>query len=186
VSSISKARRLAELPTLLSVRARTTAELAERFGVPQRTIRRDLETLRDSGQGIEEIKRGLYLIPSNSVQLNALEALAVHAAARLLYHHSPTRSYHYQSALEKLAKLLPEPAQRLAFQSAEELRQRKSDDRSLELVAQAWFEQKVEYRSAKGSGQWRRKELEVYFVEVNRDNLAPYAIGFERSFHKKL
>ena len=189
MSSIHKSLRLAQLPELLKTKARTTGELTERFGVPQRTIQRDLETLREAGQGIVETKRGLYFIPSSTIQLNALEALAVHTAARLLFHHSPTRSHHYQSALEKLAKLLPEPAQGLAFQSAEELRQRKLDDRSLELVARAWFEGRVltfEYRSAKGSGQWRRKELEVYFVEVNRDNLAPYAIGFERTFHKKV
>jgi predicted DNA-binding transcriptional regulator YafY len=68
MSAIYKARRLAELPSLLSVRARTTKELAERFGVPQRTIQRDLETLRDSGQGIVESKRGHYFIPSSSVQ----------------------------------------------------------------------------------------------------------------------
>lgn len=187
--AISKARRLAELPSLLALRPRTTRDLAARFGVPPRTVQRDLETLRESGQGIEETKRGHYFIPSGSIQLNAFEALAVHAAARLLYHHSPTRSHHYQSALEKLAKLLPEPAQTLAFQSAEELKQRRTDDRALELVARAWFERKMlgfEYRSAKGSGQWRKKELEVYFVEVSRENLAPYAIGYERAYHRKI
>jgi hypothetical protein len=48
----------------------------------------------------------------------------------------PSRSYPYQTGLEKLAKLLPEPAQHLAFQSAEELPGRKSDDRSPRALEQ--------------------------------------------------
>jgi hypothetical protein len=30
------------------------------------------------------------------------------------------------------------------------------------------------------------QELEVYFVEVGRDNVVPYAIGYERRFHKQV
>ena len=187
--AIGKARRLAEIPQLLQLKPRTTHELVERFGVPVRTIQRDLETLRDAGEGIEEIRRGLYTIPSDQSRINAVEALAIHAAARLLYHHAPTRNPFYLSALEKLAALLPEPARRIAFQSSGELRARPGDDRALELVARAWFERRVlafEYLSPTGSGAWRRKELEVYFVEVSRENLAPYVIGFERTFHEQV
>ena len=148
--AIGKARRLAEIPQLLQLKPRTTHELVERFGVPVRTIQRDLETLRDAGEGIEEVRRGLYTIPSAPSRLRAVEALAIHAAARLLYHHAPARNPFYLSALEKLAALLPEPARSLAFQSSEELRSRPSDDRALELVSRAWFEGRVlsfEYRA---------------------------------------
>jgi len=187
--AVSKARRLAEIPKLLRLKPRTSRELAERFGVPLRTVQRDLETLREMGEGLEEVRRGLYALPATESRLSAVEALAIHAAARLLYHHAPARNPFYLSALEKLAALLPEPARTVAFQSSKELRERPPDDRALELVARAWFEGRVlafEYLSPGGSGEWRPKELEVYFVEVSRENLAPYAIGYERRFHDRV
>lgn len=177
------------MPDLLRARPRTTRELAERFGVPVRTVQRDLETLREMGEGVEEVRRGLHTIPGAESRLSAVEALAIHAAARLLYHHAPVHNPFYLSALEKLAASLPEPARTAAWRSSEELRERPRDDRSLELVARAWFEGRVlafEYRSPGGSGRPRKKALEVYFVEVSRDNLAPYVIGFERLFHKQV
>lgn len=184
-----EARRLVALAELLRLKPRRTSELAERFGVSVRTVQRDLEALRDMGEGVEAVSRGRYRIPHVHHRLSAVEALAVHAAVRLLYHHSPTRSPAYRSALEKLSALLPEPAREAALRSAEALQGRPRDDRTLELVARAWFESRVlafEYRSPGGSGRWRNKELEVYFVEVSRDNLAPYAIGFERTFHRAI
>ena len=126
----SKAQRLAQIPDLLRRKPRTTAELSERFGIP----------VRKMGEGIEEIKRGLYVLPETQATLNAVEALAVHAAARLLYHHAPTRNTHYQTALEKLASMLPEPARQISLDSLESVRQRPRDDRTLELVARSWFE----------------------------------------------
>ena len=184
----SKAQRLAEIPELLRLKPRTTKELAERYRVPVRTIQRDLETLRASGQIIESLTRGRYVISESTSALNPVEALAVHAAVRLLYHHSPTRNRYYRSALEKLAALLPEPARGIAAVSAQDLMVRRGDDRTLEMVARAWFDGRVlafDYRSPTGSGKWRPKELEVYFIEINRDNLATYAIGYERSFHER-
>lgn len=62
-----------------------------------------LDTLRASGHTIESPSRGRYLISESTSSLNPVEALAVHAAVRLLYHHSPTRNRYYCSALEKLA-----------------------------------------------------------------------------------
>lgn len=177
------------MPDLLRLKPRSTRELAERFGVPVRTVQRDLETLRDMGEGVEVVSRGLHAIPNTESKLNAVEALAIHAATRLLYHHAPVRNPFYLSAMEKLATLLPEPARKAAFQSSDELRERPGDDRSLELVARAWFEGRIltfEYRSPGGSGRWHKKDLEVYFIEVSRENLAPYVIGYERAFHKRV
>ncbi len=186
---ISKARRLASIPEALRLKPYTTRELAERFNVPIRSIQRDLETLRSEGLGIEEVKRGFYHIPTGPVGLSSVEALAVHAAARLLYYHTPVRNRFYLSALEKLAAMLPEPARSIAFNSAAEFAHRPGDDRALELAARAWFEGRVlafDYLSPSGSGRPRPKELEVYFMEVSRANLATYAIGFERSWHHQV
>jgi predicted DNA-binding transcriptional regulator YafY len=173
-----KAYRLLKVLELLQSKPRTTRELA-----------RHLQTQREAGEPITVLARGRYAMPTPATSLNPVEALAVHAATRLLHHHAPARNRHYVSALEKLAALLPEPARTVALASTEELYQRPSDDRALELAARAWFESRVlafEYRSPGGSGRWRKNELEVYFIEISRDNLAPYAIGYERSFHRRV
>ncbi|MEZ4631646.1 MAG: CRISPR-associated helicase Cas3' [Deinococcales bacterium] len=84
---------------------------------------------------------------------------------------------------------MPEPARSIAMQSAEDIRRHQKSDRNLELVARAWFEQKVlrfDYYTADKPDEKQRKELEIYFVEINRDNLAPYAIGYERLTAKKI
>ena len=174
---------------LLRSRPRSTAELAAHFGVPRRTVQRDLQALRETGEPITELSRGRYAMPASPSSLNPVEALAVHAATRLLHHHAPARNPHYVSALTKLAAMLPEPARTVALASTEELRERPGDDRALELAARAWFEGRVltfEYRAQGGSGRWRKNELDVYFIEISRDNLAPYAIGYERSYHQRV
>jgi len=151
-----------------------------------RTIQRDLSTLREHGLQMDSPHRGLHEITAKSSALNAVEALAVHAATRLLYHHAPVRNRHYQAALEKLAAMLPAPARDLVLRSTKEVTERPPDDRSLELVARAWFERRVlacEYRSSSGSGNWHRNELEILLIEINRENLAAYAIARERTFH---
>jgi predicted DNA-binding transcriptional regulator YafY len=109
---------------LLQSKPRTTAELAAHFGVPQRTVQRDLQALREAGKPIEEISSRHYALPASPTRLNPVEALAVHAATRLLHHHAPARNPHYVSALTKLAAMLPEPARSIALESTEELSQR--------------------------------------------------------------
>lgn len=188
-NEVTKIERLWEMRELLERKPRTTAELAERFSAPQRTIQRDLATLRELGITVRQVKRGVYTIDAKPSALNAVEALAVHAATRLLYHHAPARSRYYQSAMEKLAQLLPEPARSIALKSAEDVLSKAGSDRTLELVARAWLEGRIlafDYRSSSGSGTPRPKELEVYFIEISRTNLAAYAIGYERSFHQRV
>ncbi len=185
----SKARRLAELPELLRLKPYTIKELAQRYGVPVRTIQRDIQTLRESGCAIETSEDFRHRLTPTGSSLNAVEGLAVHAAVRLLYHHSPTRNLYYRSALEKLASLLPEPAKGIAAASAQDLKVRSSDDRALEFVARAWFESRVlrfKYTTADKPNRAEWRELETYLIEVSRDNLALYAIGKECSFDRVL
>ena len=186
--ALARSRRLLELMELLSSRPHRVSELADHFGCSARTIERDLAELVNGGYGLQKIARGVYALPAKPSTLNPVEALAVHAATRLLYHQTPSPNNHYVRALDKLAAMLPEPARGLAIESIRPLR-KSGDDRALELIAQAWFEKRYvafEYRSARGSGRFHRKELAVYFVEVNRNNLSLYAIGYERSYHKKV
>ena len=180
----AKSARLLALADLLKLRPYRVTELAKRFGVSERTVERDLEALKALGQPVERLRRGVYVIRDLPPPLHPIEALALFAAGRLIYHQAPTRQY--RSALEKLARALPQPLRELLLKSAEGLEARNGDSRTLELVARALLERRVlafEYRSG-GSKNWRPKELLVYFLEANRTNLGLYAIGYERSFHK--
>jgi len=171
---------------LLRLRPCGVGNLAKRFGCSIRTVQRDLALLERAGEGVQRLGRGKYAIKPRPSPLDPVEALAVHAATRLLYHQTPAPHKQYILALDKLAARLPEPARDLAVQSIRPLR-KTGDDRTLELIARAWFELRYvafEYRSAHGSGRYHSKEVAVYFVEVNRHNLSLYAIGYERSYHK--
>ncbi|XOB98224.1 helix-turn-helix transcriptional regulator [Deinococcota bacterium DY0809b] len=184
--ALSRAQRLREMTELLRLRPHSVRELAQRFGCSTRTVQRDLALLEQAGEGVQPLRRGVYAMAPKPSSLDPVEALAVHAATRLLYHQTPAPHKHYVLALDKLAAMLPEPARSLATQSIRPLR-KTGDDRTLELIARAWLELRYvafEYRSAHGSGRYRPKEVAVYFIEVNRHNLSLYAIGYERSYHK--
>ncbi|WP_457631496.1 helix-turn-helix transcriptional regulator, partial [Oceanithermus sp.] len=184
--ALTRARRLAEIKELLRLRPWRVGDLARHFGCSVRTIQRDLYELEEADEGVIRLGRGEYAMKPPSSQLDPVEALAVHAATRLLYHQTPAPHKRYIMALDKLAAMLPEPARSLAIQSIRPLR-KTGDDRTLEILARAWFELRYvsfEYRSAHGSGRYRHKEVAVYFIEVNRQNLSLYAIGYERTYHK--
>jgi predicted DNA-binding transcriptional regulator YafY len=58
----------------------------------------------------------------------------------------------------------------------------------LDLVAQAWFQGRVlrcEYRSSRGRN-WHPNEYEIYFFELNRRNLEPYVVAFERTYAREV
>jgi predicted DNA-binding transcriptional regulator YafY len=180
----SKAERMLAMAELLRQKPRRVAELAREFEVTRRTIERDLEAMRRLFLIEEHGHR--YEIPTRGPLLNDVEALAVYSATRLLVH-TGVGERHYRNSLEKLANQVPEPARSTLLKSVEQLTP-KGDDRVLDLVAQAWFQGQVlrcEYRSSKGKG-WHRNEYEIYFYELNRRNLDPYVIAFERTFAKEV
>ena len=186
MEGLTKSARLVALAEALKLRPMRVGELAHRFRVSERTVERDLRALEALGHPVERLAKGLYRIPDHPPSLHPIEALALFAAGRLLYHQAPTRQY--RLALEKLARTLPEPLRGLLLKSTEGLKERPGESRTLEMVARALLEKRVlafEYRSG-GSKNWRPKELLVYFLEANRTNLGLYAIGYERSFHKEV
>lgn len=178
-----KAWRLFEMQRLLRDRPRTVRELAHYFEVDRRSIQRDLQAMIEDGQGVE--RRGhSYLLPSAAGPLGAVEALALHMAARLLYRHAPANNRHYREGALRLAALLPEPARSAALRSVEGQAQRYDESQTLELVAQAWFEGRIlrfDHRPPGPSEPERGLEVQVLFVEVSRTSLAPFVIGHERT-----
>ena len=181
----TKAARLLELLEHLTAQPCTAAELARRFRVGKRTIHRDLQELEDMGHRLERRGRR-YAVQPAPTALNPVEALAVHSATRLLVHHTRTNERHYRSALRKLAADLPDPARRYLLASVDDIETLTSEgSRTLDQIAQAWFQQRVlrfAYTAPIGSRRPHRYDLEVYFVEINPVNLAPYVIGYERSY----
>lgn len=173
-----------EIAELLRQKPRGVAELAAEFEVTRRTVERDLEAMREIYR--IEVSDHRYGIAQPAPVLNDVEALAVYSATRLLVH-TGVGERHYRNSLFKLANQVPEPARGALLKSVERLTPR-GDDRVLDLVAQAWFQGRVlrcEYRSGRGRN-WHRNEYEVYFFELNRRNLEPYVIAFERSYAREV
>jgi predicted DNA-binding transcriptional regulator YafY len=180
-----KARRLLRLAALLAAGPRTAADLARQLGVSQRTLQRDLEELPELGHEIERDGRR-YRLRAGATTLDPVEALAVHTATRLLVHHTRVNERGYRTALTKLANQLPEPARAYLHASVADLETLTSEgSRTLDQVAQAWFEGRVlrfDYHAPIGSKKPHRNDLDVHFVEISPANLAPYVIGYERSY----
>ncbi|GGJ27345.1 helix-turn-helix transcriptional regulator [Deinococcus roseus] len=192
-----KARKLFEIIEMLRDRPCTSRELSQRLGISQRSVQRCLRDLQDLQIGLRQNKNiagvFIYSLPSQAEQLNEVETLITHNAVRMLYHHATSPNHHYLRVLEKLAAKLGEPARSIVQRSTRNLKQRVSpvpdEGRTLETVARAWLHGKVvqfDYQSP-GHTEGRQKyELEVYFVEVSRSNLATYVIGFERKYHQQI
>ncbi|MFE9313158.1 helix-turn-helix transcriptional regulator [Streptomyces sp. NPDC088353] len=107
--TVTSARLLRMLAVLSSRPSWTNAELAERLGVTERTVRRDIARLRDAGYGIdsETGPYGGYRLGAGErmapLTLDDEEALAVFAALREAPGDDPAAT----SALLKLRHLLP-------------------------------------------------------------------------------
>lgn len=208
-SNKRKALRLAALADFLRDKPRSKEEILTHFrdlemGVSKSSVERCLRDLHDLRLGMDTLQESLtqprrYFIARQTRAMHPIEALLTHSAVRLLYHHAPGFQGRYLAALESLAAALPEPARAVASRSTQDLRARRGErvrvgdvdidlGKNLELVAQAWFEHRIlafDYLSPGGSGAWRKKELEVYFVEISRANLEMYVIGYERSWHRQ-
>jgi len=183
----SRALRLRTLEDLLAEQPRSASDLAQLLGVTERTIKRDLDDLAKLGHTLERRGRRYHLAPA-STTLNPVEALAVHAATRLLVHHTRVNKPHYRSALTKLSRELPLPARRYLEASVADSETFSSErSRTLERVARAWFEGRLlafNYTAPIGSGAPHRNVLEVYFFEISPMNLAPYVMGCKRSYFR--
>lgn len=177
--SVGRAARLDSLRKHLKGRPLTVVELAKLEGVGRRSVERDLHALSELGEKLERDSSNRYFIQPPPSTLNNVEALALYTAARMLQH-TRIGGYHYRSAMDKLANLLPEPARSVSLGATARLKP-SPRDRTLEMVAKAWFEQLVlrcNYKSA-NSGEKTRRELHVYFIDVNRRSREAYAYAFE-------
>ncbi|GEM46309.1 helix-turn-helix transcriptional regulator [Deinococcus cellulosilyticus] len=177
-SALPRAKRLQKILELLRLKPRTCQELAERFNRSVRSIQRDIEVLKDDGEGIEDLPGDRYFIPSLPSSLSAVEALAVYAAARLLYHHAPNSKRSYLTAMEKVSALLPENIRAQYLNSTPPLQDPRFSEGLLEDVSRAWKERRVlSFQYCAPNKKPEERKLEVWFLEVSRVNLDIYAMG---------
>lgn len=183
-----KAERISEMVRLLQARGWKIDHLAYHFEVSTKTVKRDLESIEKTGIPIEEDYPKIYSISKLSMPLEPVEALAAYTAIRLAYHHSPSLNRHYYKALLIISNNLPKHIQNTLNDSITSKELQEEASREIELVARAWAERTVlyfDYQKPNGDLD-RANKLHVYFIEVSRDNLAPYVIGLEAGKRNKI
>ena len=177
-----KARRLSRLRDDLQARPWTTAELARRYDVGQRSIQRDIDALGRMGPDSVNRRGNAYSISRHGTLLRPVEALAAYTAVRLAHHHAPALNSHYREALQRISMMLPEHIRYTLNASVNDTGATPFAERHMERVAAAWMDSRVlsfDYRKPNGDTE-TGNELCVYFIEISRTNLAPYVIGLER------
>lgn len=185
---LDRAIRLARIQHLLHKNARglTTREMALLCGVSVRTIERDVLSLQ-SELGVPLTKRGdrygildSYLLPP--IAFTLYETMALTLAARLVLRQTDEANPHTESALHKLAGMLPPGACDYLKESAKTLRKKPLDPdylRVFEQVAIAWCTQRrlrIHYQSLK-SDEVREWLVEPYFVDMTGAGFSTYMIG---------
>ena len=190
--AFTKSDRLLEVQVLLLHRPEgvKTAEIAELLGVSQRTARRYLFELSDSGR-LPVYKDGWYwkLTPGAKfdllpVRLNLDEAMALYLSARLLATYSDKHNPHAVDALFKLASAMPEPIRDHIVRTAEAVVQRRHDPRHIEVLeklTQAWSERRQVqqvHRKAQ-TGEVSERVFDVYFIEPLAAGYSCYVYGHD-------
>jgi CRISPR-associated helicase Cas3/CRISPR-associated endonuclease Cas3-HD len=193
-ASHEKALRLVRILELLKLKPWTAQQLATALGVKKRAVLYYLEDLKElephlGFRLLHDELRHTYAL-SAGVMLSDIEKVVAHTALRMLYHHSPGHNQQYLEAMLKLARGLPEPARSVAQRSTEAMAAREPslEGSKLEKIANAWFRRqrvRFEYRLP-GREEATGFELETYFIEVSRANMAVYVIGRERSYRGEL
>jgi predicted DNA-binding transcriptional regulator YafY len=120
-----KTSRMLEVVNILKSKKRTLKELCFLLGIEynpasHQALLRDFKDLRDKGHVIEaDNKRPQHyeLKSSPPPALRADEALAIHIALRLLYHHTKNPPRSYFNALEKITPQMPTELRHIAQMS---------------------------------------------------------------------
>lgn len=185
----TKAFRLLRLLELLQQKPWRPVELRAELGLGERAIFDYLNEAKALAEQwglrfIHDPLRSTYAIEVEE-RLSLTETVVAITALRMLAHHSPGSNQAYQEALRKLSKHLPEPLKALALKSTEALNKRPPSlsGANLETLTQGWLHRRAvafEYRIP--SSRTIKVELETYFIEVSRANMAVYIIGRDRLY----
>ncbi len=169
-----KAQRLNVIYNLLmsNPQGLSTQELARRCGVTQRTIQRDLLDLQDEPIRVplvEENHRWKVLPHSRRilppVRFELTEAAALFLAARFLSRYADERMVCIESALRKLAQILPSPIAGHIESIVRGLESRPADHAFTEVF------------SAIVLGWATRRKVRIWHQSVNSDNIHEYLLS---------
>jgi len=191
--TIGKASRLTLLAMTLydaSPRGLTTQELAERCGVCQRTIQRDLLDLQGEGFWIplvEENRRWRLMEGAPPMRLPAVqfelgEAMALFLAARLLSRYADECTPCINSGTRKLASILPPAIGEHVLRTAEAMGGKPTDaqfEAVFDAITRAWAGRRVVhlwYRTADRE-ELSETNLQPYFIEPSGVGYATHVIG---------
>lgn len=189
----NKAFRLLRLLELLQQKPWRPAELRNELGLGERAVFGYLKQIKALAEQlglhfVHDKLRGAYSIEVVE-RLSLTETVVAFTALRMLAHHAPGSNKAYQEALRKLAKNLPEPLRPIAQKSTQALALRPPSlsGANLETLTQGWLLRRAvafEYRIP--NSRTIAVELETYFIEVSRANMAVYIIGKDRLYGRGL
>lgn len=179
-------RLMRELALLQGVpRGLTTAELAERIGVCQRTVQRDLRTLGDHVKvpvyqaGSRWAVRPEYWLKPVAFSLD--EAMGLLLGARLRMRHSDKADAYTASAYEKLAGTLPHPARQAMVDAAQLLTAKPGNptfSRVMTALTRAWAERRRVVITYTRDGAFDRKVWPL-FLEPALEGHALYLLAWD-------
>jgi proteasome accessory factor B len=159
-------------------RGLTTAQVAERMGVTQRSAQRDIAAL-ESELRVPFVKQGRrwaliegYFLPP--VNFTVPEAMAMVVGARLMWRYADRANPFAQAAYEKLAAVLPGPMKEPVMEVADGLAVKPDDGvwtKVFAALTTAWAERrKVRIRYTKEDGSTSERVVWPLFIEPT-----PYA-----------
>ncbi len=201
-STANKAKRLLEMVRLLQLGQYSTKQLAQKLFVfdqdpnntdqkdkdlenKQRAVQQYIKELREDQYEIKKLLNDQYTIKQPGHDgLDSLEAFALHASTRMLYHQTPHRIY--RKALERLLKFIPSSIRETVKLSVQQSAERSGEDKAFEFAARAWFEHRQLEFTYVTQKESRKFLFDPYFIEVNRTSHAIYLIGFEHHFKRQI
>lgn len=190
--SSAKAVRLTQIQHFLhsNPKGLTTKEIADLCGTCVRTIQRDLLCLQCdlkvpiTQNGKRYSIMDTYVLPPISFTLH--EAMSMTLASRLVLRQTDENNPHVESALSKLASMLPQDVGEHLRKSATMMGQKPLNPdqvRIFEQIAIAWCihrQLKIQYQSMQRD-EAREWLLDPYFVEMTSTGFSTYVIGQAKS-----
>jgi predicted DNA-binding transcriptional regulator YafY len=168
----------------------TTQELADATGMHVRSIQRDLITLQsEMGLPLEEDHGRWKLMRTQQLQpleLTLHEARALLIATRLFLRYSDESDPPAVTAIEKLARIMPDKVRPQIEAAARSIERRAFDPhftRNLATVTDAWARGRMLRLSYRSAGRTRPHEviLHPYALEPSAAGFATYLIGYSES-----
>lgn len=173
-------------------RGLTSAQIAERMGVTQRSAQRDLLAL-ETEHKVPFVKQGRrwkliegYFLPP--VNFTIPEAMAMVVGARLMWRYSDRANPFAQTAYEKLAAVLPEPMKEPVMEVADGLGDRPDDGvwtKVFAAITTAWAERrKVRIRYTNEGGKASERIVWPLFIEPTPAAHSCYLIAHDEKLHE--